>query len=101
MLSCRLSQLKLLAILRHLNRPTKSIADMTGHGLRSIRLAVGDENAFRRGGHSFQPANCFFPIGVRRKAANLLDMATHVDPLTENFHSGLAVGHAAAERARR
>src|SRR6266446_10925315 len=71
--AAQLPEFKFLAVLRHFNLPTKSVVNVTGHSLRSVGLAVRDENALGRGRHSFQPANRFFPIGVRRKAANLFD----------------------------
>src|SRR5205823_3705118 len=84
-------EFKFFAVLWHFNLPTESIANVAGHRLRGVRLAVRDENAFRRGRHSFQPANHFLPIGVRGKAANLFNLTLHGNPLPEDFDILLAI----------
>src|SRR6267142_3428539 len=57
-----LHQINLLAILRHFNRPSKSIAQVTRHCIRFIGLAVSDEHLTRRRRHVIEPTHHFFPI---------------------------------------
>src|SRR5439155_1221573 len=95
-----LRQLKSLTILRHSDLPSKSIAQMAGHGIGGIGLAVSDEHLARRRRHVREPAHNFFPIRVRGKAADLFYPATYRNPLAQDLHLLFAVSHAPAERAR-
>src|SRR4030081_3848823 len=73
---------------------------MASHRVRGVGLAVSNEHFTRWGWYIFEPAHHFFPIRVRRKAADLFDPASNRNPLPEDLYLLFAVEDALAQSAR-
>src|SRR5689334_16231664 len=97
---CRLHQLDVFTILRHVHVPAQLLLDVFGHRRGRFRFAMRQKSCARRTDlHSLQPAQHLGPVSMRREAANLRDATTHRHPLSHDFYFRLAVKDATSGRA--
>src|SRR5438876_108196 len=92
-----LRKFKLLAILRHFNRPAESLANVIGHSGCRARFAVRQERAARRGLEAFQPVQNFFPVSMGGKAADTRQATTHRYPVAQHFDFAFTILDATAQ----